>query len=87
MLIKFPLFKKLLGTLFVLIVKEILKLMQSNGSGVQKEKHGGLGLKDLRLQGIALAVKWLAKASVGKEPWKILIRHNLRKRHLCGENL
>ena len=53
--------------------------MQSNGSGVQKEKHGGLGLKDLRLQGIALADKWLAKASVGEEPWKILIRHNLRK--------
>ena len=53
----------------------------------KRKSSGGLGLKDLRLQDIALAVKWLAKALVGEEPWKILIRHNLRKRHLYEENL
>jgi hypothetical protein len=46
---------------------------------------GGLGLKDLRIQGISLAVKWLAKATEGEEPWKVLIRHNLSRGHPCGE--
>ena len=48
---------------------------------------GALGLKDLRLQGITLAIKWLAKALVGEEHSKKLIRYNLRKGHPCGENL
>ena len=45
---------------------------------------GGLGLKDLRKQGVALAVKWIAKATLGEEPWKILVRNNLTNGHPCG---
>ena len=42
---------------------------------------GGLGLKDLKFQGVALVVKWIAKAGDGEEPWKVLIRNNLRRSH------
>jgi hypothetical protein len=42
---------------------------------------GGLGLKDLKYQGVALAIKWIAKAGEGEEPWKVLIRNNLRLSH------
>ena len=41
-------------------------------------------MKDLRVQGIALVVKWLAKATKGEEPWKILIKHNFSRGYLCG---
>ena len=41
-------------------------------------------MKDLRVQGIALAVKWLAKPTEGEEPWKILIRHNLSRGYPSG---
>lgn len=39
---------------------------------------GGMGLKDLKLQGIALASKWILKAMEGSEPWKVLIRNNIK---------
>lgn len=39
---------------------------------------GGLGLKDLRLQGISLAAKWIFHSLEGQEPWKILIRNNIQ---------
>lgn len=35
---------------------------------------GGLGLKDLRLQGISLVMKLVIGALEGGEPWKVLIR-------------
>ncbi|GLJ50294.1 hypothetical protein SUGI_1071460 [Cryptomeria japonica] len=38
---------------------------------------GGLGLKDSKSQGIALATKWIHKAIYGNEPWKFLIRNNI----------
>ena len=44
------------------------------------KKVGGLGLKDLRLQGILLASNWIFKAFEGNKPWKVLIRNNI----LCG---
>ena len=44
------------------------------------KKAGGLGLKDLRLQGISLASKWIFQTLEGDEPWKILIRNNIQ----CG---
>lgn len=43
---------------------------------IEKPK-GGLGLKYLRLQGIALAVKWVIGALEGGEPWKFFIRINM----------
>lgn len=39
---------------------------------------GGLGLKDLKLQGIALAAKWIFQALEGEEPWKVLVRNNIK---------
>lgn len=39
--------------------------------------YGGMGLKDLRTQGIALASKWILQAIDGEEPWKVLIRNNI----------
>ena len=65
----------------------VYKRKSMGGLGLKDLRLQGIGLKDQRLQGISLVVKWIAKASVGEEPWKILIRHNLRKRHFCGENL
>lgn len=40
--------------------------------------QGGLGLKDLRLQGIALASKWVVRSLEGGEPWKVLVRNNIQ---------
>lgn len=37
----------------------------------------GLGLKDLRMQGISLATKWIFHALVGNEPWKVVIKNNI----------
>lgn len=39
---------------------------------------GGLGLKDMKMQGIPLAAKWIFHALEGNELWKILIRNNVR---------
>ena len=46
-----------------------------DGIGAPKAKTRGLGLKDFRQQGIALAVKWIVKSVQDNEPWKVLIRH------------
>lgn len=40
--------------------------------------QGGIGLKDLILHGISLASKWIAKALVGNEPWKVPTRNNIQ---------
>lgn len=40
---------------------------------------GGLGLKDLKLQGIALAAKWIFHSMDGNDPWKILVRNNIER--------
>lgn len=37
-----------------------------------------MGLKDLKLQGIALAAKWIYKSIEGNEPWKVLVRNNIQ---------
>lgn len=42
------------------------------------KKMGGLGLKYLRLQGISLPAKCIFQALEGDEPWKILVRNNIR---------
>lgn len=42
-----------------------------------EKKAGGLGLKDLKVQGIALVAKWIFHALEGNEPWKVLIRNNI----------
>lgn len=39
---------------------------------------GSLGLKDIRLQSTSLATKWILYALEGDEPWKILVRNNIR---------
>ena len=60
----------------------------SDGSGnkkrhcVKKEwclpkEKGGLGVKDLKTQGMALASKWIIQALSGDEPWKVLVRNNI----------
>ncbi|XP_057873664.2 uncharacterized protein LOC131079670 [Cryptomeria japonica] len=38
---------------------------------------GGLGLKDLKTQGIALSAKWIFHYMDGNDPWKVLVRHNI----------
>ena len=43
--------------------------------------EGGLGIKNLRHQGIAVAVKWIVKMVVGEEPWKVLVRNNRKEAH------
>lgn len=43
-----------------------------------EKKAGGLGLKDLILQGITLAAKWIFHALVGDEPWKVVIGNNIK---------
>ena len=43
----------------------------------QEKKQGGLGLKDIKTQGYALASKWMVKALWGNETWKIIIRNNI----------
>lgn len=51
------------------------------------KKEGGLGIKNLRHQGIVreepwkVLVKWIVKAVVGEEPWKVLVRNNLNEAH------
>ncbi|XP_059078008.1 uncharacterized protein LOC131876588 [Cryptomeria japonica] len=68
---------------------QIREFLWSDGKGTRKQHavkwewctmnklFGGMGLKDLKLQGIALASKWILKAMEGNEPWKVLIRNNI----------
>lgn len=37
-----------------------------------------MGLKDLKLQGTALAAKYICMAIDGNEPWKVLVRNNIQ---------
>lgn len=72
------------------IQKAIRHFLWSDGNGSRKahsvkwdwchlEKSlGGLGLKDLKLQGMALASKWILQSLVGDEPWKVLVRNNIQ---------
>ena len=74
------------------IQKAIRNFLWSDGKGIRKahmvkwkwchldKKVSGLGLKDLRFQGISLASKWIFQALEGNEPWKVLIRNNIQ----CG---
>jgi hypothetical protein len=71
------------------IQKAIRNYLWSDGKGNKKTHSvnwtwchtdkllGGLGLKDLKLSGIALASKWIFHALEGEEPWKVLIRNNI----------
>ncbi|XP_057849360.2 uncharacterized protein LOC131060216 [Cryptomeria japonica] len=43
------------------------------------KSFGGLGLKDLKLQGIALSAKWIFLSLNGDCPWKVLVRHNIER--------
>ena len=43
------------------------------------KKLGGLGIKDIKTQGISLAAKWIFKAFWGNEPWKVLVRNNVER--------
>ncbi|XP_059074592.1 uncharacterized protein LOC131064526 [Cryptomeria japonica] len=65
--------------------------IQSDGKG-NKKHHvvkwawchadkilGGLGLKDLKFQGIALSAKWIFHSLEGNSPWKVLVRHNIER--------
>lgn len=72
------------------IQKSIRHFLWSDGKGKRKahmvkwiwchidKQLGGLGLKDLRTQGISLAAKWIFHALEGQEPWKILVRNNIQ---------
>ena len=42
-----------------------------------------MGLKDLRLQGISLAMKWIARSTKENEPYKVPIRHNIERGVPC----
>ncbi|XP_057825619.1 uncharacterized protein LOC131037482 [Cryptomeria japonica] len=46
---------------------------------VRPKCMGGLGIKDIRAHGIALASKWIVKSLYGNEPWKVLIRNNIKR--------
>ena len=41
------------------------------------KKLGGLGMRDVKKQGISLAAKWVLKSLEGDEAWKILIHNNI----------
>ena len=73
------------------IQKAIRHFLWSDGKGNHKhhavnwdwchtaKSLGGLGLKDLKLQGIALSAKWIFQALEGDSPWKVLVRHNIER--------
>lgn len=73
------------------IQKTIRKFLWLDGRGGKKKhavkwewccmekKDGGLGLKDLKLQGIALAAKWIFHSLSGERPWKVLVRNNIKR--------
>ncbi|XP_057851145.2 uncharacterized protein LOC131061466 [Cryptomeria japonica] len=72
------------------VQKAIRHFLWSDGNGSRKahsvkwdwchlEKSlGGLGLKDLKLQGMALSSKWILQSLVGDEPWKVLVRNDIQ---------
>lgn len=72
------------------IMKQIRNFLWSDGKGnrkyhvvkwdwcVMNKSRGGMGLKDLKIQDIALASKWICRALEGDEPWKVLIRNNIQ---------
>ncbi|XP_059072101.1 uncharacterized protein LOC131872684 [Cryptomeria japonica] len=73
------------------IQKAVRDFLWSDGQG-KKKMHsvqwkwccidkltGGLGLKDLRIQGISLAAKWIFHSMNGDAPWKILVRNNIER--------
>ena len=43
------------------------------------KRLGGLGMRDIKKQGIALAAKWVLNSLNGNEPWKILVRNNISR--------
>ena len=73
------------------IQKAIRLFLWSDGKGNRKfhsvkwewchtdKTLGGLGLKDLKLQGIALAAKWIFHSLEGDSPWKVLVKHNIER--------
>ncbi|XP_059064479.1 uncharacterized protein LOC131856642 [Cryptomeria japonica] len=73
------------------IQSAIRTFLWSDGKGVKKHHSvkwswchvdkilGGLGLKDLRIQGIALSSKWIFHSLEGNNPWKVLVRHNIER--------
>lgn len=73
------------------IQKTIRNFLWSDGKGKKKmhsvkwewchkdKSLGGLGLKNPRIQEIALSTKWIFQALDGNEPWKVLVRNNILK--------
>lgn len=73
------------------IQKVVRQFLWSDGKGNNKlhvvnwkwchiEKSlGGLGLKDLRIQGIVLVATWIFHSLEGQETWKVLIRYNIER--------
>ncbi|XP_059068323.1 uncharacterized protein LOC131858872 [Cryptomeria japonica] len=73
------------------IQKGIRRFLWSDGKGNSKahsvrwnwchamKELGGLGLKDLKIQGIALVAKWIFHALDGHEPWKVLVKSNIER--------
>ena len=76
---------------FAEIQKSIRQFLWSDGKGNNKihsvkwawchtdKALGGLGLKDLRIQGIALSAKWIFQSMEGDCPWKVLVRNNIER--------
>lgn len=72
-------------------MKKIINFLWYDGKGnikfhvfkwdlcVMSKSRGGMGLKDLKCQGIALATKWICRALEEDEPWKVLIRNNIQR--------
>jgi hypothetical protein len=72
--------KKLLGIFFGLMGKGTKKKHVVRWEWCHTEKLlGGLGLKDLKLQGISLSAKWLFHSLEADEPWKVHIRRNIER--------
>lgn len=73
------------------IEKNLRHFLWSDGHGNKKrhnvkwerccylEKLGGLGMRDIKNQGIALAGKWVLNSLEGSEPWKILVQNNISR--------
>lgn len=76
---------------FGMLEKILRDFLWSNGLGSKKthcvkwewcclpKQLGGLGIKDIRIQGISLAAKWIFKAFWGNETWKVLVRNNVER--------
>ena len=48
-------------------------------SGVVYPSSCGGGDQGVKAQVIALATKWIFKAFLGNEPWKVLVRNNIER--------